>query len=166
MKITIRKTRISDAGAIHEQINSKGVTKELAGYPHPCLLSRIKKDISKGLEEWKKKKTYSFTILSNNKAVGQVFLENPSKDKGRYEIGYFVGKEHWGKGIATKAVKEATKFAFKELKCYKVWGDNDSDNPASGKAMKKNNYKLEGRLKKHYKKNGKFIDVLVWGKTK
>ncbi|MBU0466358.1 MAG: GNAT family N-acetyltransferase [Nanoarchaeota archaeon] len=166
MTIKIRKTRISDAKAIHKLINNKNVIKELSGYPFPCPLSKIKKDISKGLDDWKKKKAYTFTILADKKIVGQVFLENPSKDNGRYEVGYFIGKQFWNKGIATKSVKEVVKFGFKELGLYKIWGDNDSDNRASGKVMKNTGFKLEGRLKKHCKKEGKFIDVLIWGKLK
>jgi len=166
MKITIRKTKLSDAETIHKLINDKDVIEELSGYLYPCPLSKIKKDITKGLEDWEKKKAYAFTILADNKVVGQVMLENPSKDKGRYEVGYFIGKQFWNKGIAAKAVKEIVKFSFKKLNLYKIWGDNDSDNPASGKVMKKAGFKLEGRLKKHCKKDGKFIDVIIWGITK
>lgn len=163
MKVQIRKTKLSDAKEIHELINDKKIINELAGYRYPCPLTKIKRDIIKGINDWKKKKAYAFTILADNEIAGQIILENPGKDKRRYEIGFFVGKKYWNKGIATNAIKEAVKFGFRKLNLHKILGDNDSDNPASGKAMEKAGFKLEGRLKKHRLKGGKFIDVLIWG---
>ncbi len=166
MKIQIRKTKMSDAKDLHKAINDKDIINQLGGYPYPCPLSKIKKDISKGLQDWKKRKAYPFTILVDGKIAGQVILENPDKNKTHYEIGYFVGKDYWKKGITTRAVKEAVKFGFDKLKLKRIWGDNDSDNPASGKVMKKAGFKLEGRLRKHAFKNGKHYDVLIWGKVR
>ncbi|MBW2995324.1 GNAT family N-acetyltransferase [Candidatus Woesearchaeota archaeon] len=166
MKVEIRKTKLSDAEQLRALINDKQVIKQLEGYPHPCPLSKIKKEIKKSQLDWKKKTAYNFTIFADAKIAGQVVLENPDKNKTHYEIGYFVGRKFWNKGIATKAVKEAVRFGFNKLKLKRIWGDNDSDNPASGKIMKKAGFKLEGRLRKHVLKNRKFIDVWIWGKVR
>ena len=166
MKISIRKTKLSDAKELRELINDKEVIKQITGYPFPCPLSHIKKDINKSLRLLKKKEQYPFTILANKEIAGQIFLEEPSKDKRRYNIGFYVGRKYWNKGIATRAIKEIIKFGFNKLNLYKISGDNDSDNPASGKVMKKAGFKLEGTLKKHQLKGKKFIDLLIWGKVK
>lgn len=164
MKIQIRKTKISDAKELCNLINHKDVIKQLVGYPYPCPLIKIKKDISKGLTDWKKKKAFAFTIFADKKIVGHIILENPDKHKTHYEVGYFIGKNYWKKGIATKAVKEILKFGFKNLKLKRIWGSNDSDNPASGRVLEKAGFKLEGRLRKHAYKKRKYNDVLIWGK--
>lgn len=166
MKVEIRKTRMSDAKELLNLINNKEVIKQLEGYPFPCTLTRIEKDIKKSQDGWKKKIAYNFTIIANGEIAGQVVLENPDKNKTHYEIGYFIGRKFWNKGIASKAVKLAVKFGFNKLKLKRIWGDNDSDNPASGKVMKKAGFKLEGRLRKHTLKNGKLVDVLIWGKVR
>jgi RimJ/RimL family protein N-acetyltransferase len=166
MKVEIRKTKMSDAKALQELINDKEIIKQLEGYPHPCPLSKIKKEIKKSLEDWKKKQAYNFTILADKEIAGQVVLENPDKHRTHYEIGYFLGRKFWNKGIATKAAKEAVKFGFNKLKLKRVWGDNDSDNPASGKVMKKAGFKLEGKLRKHAFRKGKYIDIWIWGKVR
>jgi len=160
MIVEIRKTRLYDAEELHRNINDNEPLEGLS------QLRRVKRNITRNLKEWKIKRTYAFTIFADEKIVGQIFLENPSMDQGRYEIGFYVGKKHWGKGIATQAIERAVKYGFDKLKLYKIWGDHDSDNPASGKAMEKAGLEMEGRLKKHSKKNGKFIDILMWGKTR
>ena len=166
MNLELKKTELRDANALTKIINEKEVWKQLEGYPYPCPTSRIKKEIRKGLNDWKKKKAYPFTIFIDTDIAGQVILENPDKHKTHYEIGYFVSKDYWNKGVSTSAVKRITEFGFKSLKLERVWGDNDSDNPASGKVMQKAGFKLEGRLRKHRYKNKKFVDVLIWGKLR
>jgi len=166
MKVEIRKPKLSDAKALRELINDKEVLKQLCGYPYPCPLSRMKKDVEDGIKGWKTKKSFSFTILADGEIAGSIILENPSKDKGRYDLGFFVGRKFWGKGIATEAIKQIVKFGFQKLELYRIQADNDSDNPASGRAMEKAGFKLEGILKKIQKKKTKFIDLHMWGITK
>ena len=148
---------MKDAESLTELINNKYVMKELVGYPFPCPLSRIKKDIEKGLKDWDNKKAYAFTILADGKIAGQIFLEKPSKNKKIYTLGFFVGKKFWNKGIATKAIKSIVILWFNKLGLDKIVGDNDSDNPASGRAMEKAGFEL-----KKTKKDKKGVDVLYW----
>lgn len=166
MKVSIRKQKLSDAKELQELINDKDVLKQLAGYPYPCPLSKIKKEITDGIKGWQTKKCFAFTILADNEVAGNIILENPNDDKGCYDLGFFVGKKFWNKGIATNAIKQIVKFGFEKLKLYRIQADNDSDNPASGRAMEKAGFKLEGIREKFCRKKNKFIDLYLWGITK
>ncbi len=166
MKVEIRKPKLSDAKALQELINDKAVLKQISGYPYPCPLSRMQKDVKDGQKGWKTKKSYAFTILADKEIAGSIGLEEPNGDKGCYNIGFFVGRKFWNKGVATEAIKLVIEFGLKELKLYRIQADNDSDNPASGRAMEKAGFKLEGIRKKYTKKGNKFIDLHLWGITK
>lgn len=166
MKITLRKPKISDAKELRDLISDKDVIKEIVGYPYPCPLSRMKKDVRDCLKGWKTKDSYAFTILADGKIAGSIILENPSKDKKRYDLGAFVGKKFWNKGVATEAIKQMVKFGFNKLKLYRIQADNDSDNPGSGRALEKAGFKKEGIRKHTCKKKGKFVDLEMWGKLK
>lgn len=161
MKITLRKIRMSDAARMRELLNDKEVSKEITT-AYPYSLEQSKKDISSALDNWGK--AYTFAILADGEVVGQIVLENPSRGNKTFELGYFVGSEYQNKGIATQAVKKIVKFGFEELKLKKIWGDNDSDNPASGRVMEKAGFKLEGKLESHVFRNGTYVDVLIWSK--
>jgi RimJ/RimL family protein N-acetyltransferase len=102
--------------------------------------------------------SYKWAILVDGKYAGDVVLEDFNKDKTECEIGYYVAREFWGKGIATKAVKEILKFAFKDLKLKKVKADNDLDNPASGKVLKNAGFK---KMKTDKKKQ-----IVLWEKKR
>jgi len=162
MKVTIRRVRMSDATRMRELLNDEEISKEITT-AYPYSLEQSKKDISHALDNWGKK-AYTFAILADGEVVGQIVLENPSRGNKTFALGYFVGSEYQSKGIATQAVKRIVKFGFEELKLKKIWGDNDSDNPASGRVMEKAGFKLEGKLESHIFKNGTYVDVLIWGK--
>jgi RimJ/RimL family protein N-acetyltransferase len=166
MRVEIRKPKLSDAEALRELIDDKEVLKQICSYPFPCPLSRMKKDVEDGIKGWKTKNSFCFTILADDEIAGSIILENPSKDKKRYDLGFFVGRKFWGKGIATEAIKKIIRFGFHKLKLYRIQADSDSDNPASGRAMEKAGFEFEGARKKIQKKKTKFIDLHMWGITK
>ena len=59
----------------------------------------------------------------NNQFIGFVGLHEPVPElpfSPCVEIGWRLGKEHWGKGYATEAAKESLKYAFESLKLGNV----------------------------------------------
>ncbi len=165
MKVEIRKVKRSDAKALRDLINDKEVLKQLYGYQYPCPLSRIKKDVEDGIKDWKTKNAFSFTIIADGEIAGSIILECPNEDKKRYDLGFYIGRKFWNKGITTEATKQIVKFGFQKLNLYRIQADNDSDNPGSGRVLEKAGFKLEGVRKKFGKKNCKFIDLYLWGIT-
>ena len=163
MDVKIRKVTKTDSKELYNLINDEDIIKQLSGYPFPCPLSKIEKEIVAGIKGWTTGKSYQFTILFENEIAGFIVLENPSADKRRYDIGFYLGKKFWGKGIATEAVKQACAFGFTKLSLYRIQADNDSDNPASGKVLEKAGFTLEGIRKKNQKKGDKFTDLHMWG---
>ncbi len=59
----------------------------------------------------------------NHEFIGFVGLSVPLPDvpvEPGVEIGWRLGKDHWGQGFATEAAREALKFAFETLKLPRV----------------------------------------------
>ena len=64
---------------------------------------------------------------------------------GAAEIGYWIGKPYWGRGIATEAGRAIVAYClraegFKRLVCCHF-----TDNPASGRVIRKLGFRLIGR---------------------
>ena len=53
------------------------------------------------------------------------------------EIGYVLGKEYWGRGMMTEALKAVLDFCFTQAGFQKVRARYASLNPASGRVMEK-----------------------------
>lgn len=53
------------------------------------------------------------------------------------EVGYWIARPYWGKGICTEAMRLIVRYCF-EVKGFSVlWGDYFPENPASGRVMEK-----------------------------
>ena len=53
------------------------------------------------------------------------------------EVGYWIAKHYWNKGICTEALRLVIDFCFNEKGFDTLWGDFFIDNPASGHVMEK-----------------------------
>jgi len=69
-----------------------------------------------------------------------------------------VGKTILGKRIMTEVVKLITKFGFKKIGLKRMCAYAFHYNKASQRVLIKGGYRFEGILKKHAKKNGKFLN--------
>jgi RimJ/RimL family protein N-acetyltransferase len=81
------------------------------------------------------------------------------------EIGYWVGKDYWGKGIATSALKQMTDYGFVSLRLKKLCAPVMSPNAASMRVVAKCGYELVGILKSEVQKAGRFYDIHQFAKT-
>ncbi|GAB4544795.1 MAG: GNAT family N-acetyltransferase [Pleurocapsa sp.] len=75
------------------------------------------------------------------------------------EIGYWLGEEYWGRGIATEALRIMTDYATSELKYQKLFAGVFAPNRASMKVLEKCGYQLEGILKHEVFKAGEYFDI-------
>ena len=66
----------------------------------------------------------------------------------------------------TQAIKEITKYGFRELKLRRVYALAFPFNKGSRRVLEKSGYKFEGTLKKEARKNNKFLDCCIFAKTK
>jgi [ribosomal protein S5]-alanine N-acetyltransferase len=80
----------------------------------------------------------------------------------RGEMGYWLAKPYWGRGIMTTVVHRACQHAFEELGLVKITAHVFSTNPASSRVLEKCGFEQEGFLKKHYLKDGKYLDSRLY----
>jgi len=95
-------------------------------------------------------------------AIGLHLKEGEQRLNG--EIGYWIGIEYQGKGIVSKAIAEIVDMAFCEHNLLRVYAKVFSNNPASGRVLEKNGFKLEAKLEKAIIKEGRILDLLIFSK--
>ncbi|XP_057771666.1 uncharacterized protein LOC130991448 [Salvia miltiorrhiza] len=82
---------------------------------------------------------------------------------GRAELGYVVAFEHWGKGIATEAVRMVASTIFREWPLLRrLEAFVDADNGRSQKVLEKAGFVREGLLRKHAVVKGKSRDRVAF----
>jgi RimJ/RimL family protein N-acetyltransferase len=82
----------------------------------------------------------------------------------RAEIGYWLAKPWWGQGIMTDAVRKVSAFSFRQFGLVRLTAHVFDFNAASARVLEKAGFQLEGRLRLHYKKDGRLLDGLLYAK--
>ena len=54
-----------------------------------------------------------------------------------FNVGYWIARPYWGKGICTEALLMVIDYCFNEKGFTTLWGDYFPSNPASGRVMEK-----------------------------
>lgn len=80
------------------------------------------------------------------------------------ELGYWLGEEHWGKGVMSKAVPPFLQWAFDTFGILvRVNAEANADNQGSASVLKKSGFVFEGRRANAAFKHGRCIDTLMFG---
>ncbi|MAF43576.1 MAG: GNAT family N-acetyltransferase [Parcubacteria group bacterium] len=162
----LRPYKRGDEASLRKNINNKKIYRNTLRIPYPYTKKDAHFWVSCNLKfnKEKKKSEINFVIDIEDELVGSIGF---SKIKGhKAEIGYWLAEKYWGQGIMAEAVKLATKIGFKKLKLKRIYATVFSSNKASMHVLENNGYKFEGIMKKHYKKNNRFMDVHLYAKVK
>ena len=163
-KINLRKVVPSDAESIYQNAKDKDICLAVP-LPMPYTLKSAQDYIKICQKKWKNKEEAQFGIEDKDtgKIIGMIGLMNLDFKSKKAEVGYWLGKKYWGKGIAKEALILILKFAFSNLKLNRIYAKVKSKNISSSKLLEKCNFKLEGRLRKDGKFKGKWDDLLIFG---
>ncbi len=102
-----------------------------------------------------------FAIVNEyDEYLGTVSLKNISNIDKNAEYAIVLRKSAIGSEIAKEATKEVLRFAFNELKLYKVYLNVLSENTRAIKFYEKMNFMYEGEFKEHYNINGELKNIM------
>ncbi|MDF2631895.1 MAG: GCN5-related N-acetyltransferase [Caproiciproducens sp.] len=163
-RLILRQFTVDDAKDMYENwAKDSEVTKYLRWPPHTNV------DVSRGLlRQWAASYTglsyYSWAIVlrENNMAIGSIGIMAVGETDESGEIGYCMGKNWWGKGFMTEALKAILRFSFEEVGFNRLEASHSVNNPASGRVMQKAGMKFEGIARQKYKANLGFQDCKIY----
>jgi len=116
-------------------------------------------------EHWQAEDSFLFGIFIDEKHVGNIKLGPVNKYHQHAALSYIIGnKLYWGKGVASAAIAAVTVFGFSKISLRKIWAASFDENTASIKALEKNGFIIEGRLRQQLMINGKCADQIFLGK--
>jgi RimJ/RimL family protein N-acetyltransferase len=161
--ITLRAFRPTDAARLVELANNENVSRYLVyTFPYPYT----KKDAEWWIAVGSRQNGVVARVIEWEGAlVGGVGLTPQSGWRSHQaEIGYWLGEEYWGRGIASEALRQMTEAAFTELAFGKLFAPVLAPNRASMRVLEKNGYRLEGVLEDEVEKNGRRFDIHHYAK--
>ena len=102
---------------------------------------------------------YALNIFLDNKLIGGVSLTLDGDNY--YDLGYWLGKDYWGKGYATESSKKLLEYALEKLNSPKIKSGYFVDNLSSGNVLKKLGFKEVGIEKRYSDSNKKEMDLML-----
>ena len=164
--IKLTEFRRSDKDALIEHLSDRDVYERTLRIPHPYTAADADRWLD-GVEKAADKagQNVQWAIRDEaDKLIGGVGLEGfRGNHPHRVEIGYWLAKPFWGRGIMSAVVKAVCRHAFDKLDLVKITAHVFSFNGASARVLEKNGFVQEGFCPKHFVKDGAFIDVKLFG---
>jgi RimJ/RimL family protein N-acetyltransferase len=164
--VVLRPWSVNDARQLALIADNKKVADNLRdGFPNPYSVKDAKEWLNIILPGNDPPKYFAITV--DKQLVGSIGIAAKTNIyRKNFEIGYFLAEAHWGKGIATRAIKAVTSYAFKDFDIVRIYAEPFSDNPGSRRALEKAGYKLEATLRRNVIKNGIIKDSCIYSVLK
>lgn len=163
MECAIRRWRMEDAGELAELVNNKNILNNLRdGIPYPYGVKDAEEFIAAMLAS-DPEKAFPFAITVNDRVIGSIGAFRCDNVHARTaELGYYLGEPYWGKGFATGAVRQISRFIFAQTDILRIFAEPFAYNAASCRVLEKAGFQLEGIMRSNAVKNGVVVDMKLY----
>lgn len=157
----VRSYEPGDAVSLARHGNDRGIWQNLRdGFPHPYRVEDGEAFVAMALARVPES---FFAIDVGGEAVGGIGF-SPHEDVERLsaEVGYWLGRAFWGRGVVTAALRVLTVHAIEAHGLVRLYAAPYATNPASARVLEKAGYVFEGRLRLSAIKEGRLLDQLLY----
>ncbi len=160
----LRPWQAGDEESLATHANDRAVWLNLRDrFPHPYTRDDAEKWVRLAAS---KTPPTDFAVVVDGRAVGGIGLVlHEDIERCAAEIGYWLGRAYWHRGIATAAVRALTGHAFRAHTVSRVYALAFADNAASVRVLEKAGYRFEGRLRRAAIKDGVIRDQVLYALT-
>ena len=161
--ISLRPWQREDAQALAAIANDRNIFNNLRDHlPHPYTVMDALQWIAHCKEQHP---VINFAVTYNGKVAGSIGCV-PKTDVYRksIEIGYFIGEQFKGNGIATEAVRILLEYVQHRFDVVRIYAEVFANNKASMRVLEKNGFYLEAIHRRSVVKNNVLMDDYIWVK--
>jgi RimJ/RimL family protein N-acetyltransferase len=157
----LRPFRRGDEPSLARHANNRKVWRNLRdSFPHPYAAEHASAWVASNLGV---APVRNFAIEIEGEVAGSIGVTPFADVNARSaEIGYWVAEPHWGRGVATEALRAATDHVFRAFDVVRVQATVFAWNEASMRVLEKCGYAREAVLAKSVFKDGELIDSVLY----
>ena len=100
---------------------------------------------------------------ADDRVLGTCTLFHFDLDHRRAELGFALGRAHWGHGFMSEALTALVGFAFESAGLHRLEADADPRNERSLRLLERQGFRREGYLRERYHLNGEIQDAVFLG---
>ncbi len=147
-RLRLRVPCAGDAARIGDLIGEWEVARMLGRVPYPYPPNGGLEWVSELRPKLQSGKAAVFALVerehSEDGAIGCAGLEW-HENKDAPELGYWLGKPFWGRGLMTEAARAVVEFGFRSLATETIEAGYLPDNPASASVLRKLGFREAGQ---------------------
>ena len=163
-RLSLRWISADDVDAFYTVYSNREVMRYWSAPPLPDRTA-ASKQVSEIHDLFKRREMlkWGVALRPDNALIGTVTIFHPDFTHRRAEIGYALGRAHWGKGYMQEALKAVINYVFTDLNFHRIEADVDPRNAASIRTLERLGFQREGYLRERWQVNGEIQDALFYG---
>jgi RimJ/RimL family protein N-acetyltransferase len=108
-----------------------------------------------------------FAVEIDGEACGGIGAHAGKGERGQTaEFGYWLGRQHWGRGTMTRVVAAYTPWVMRELRLYRLYATVLAFNIGSAQVLRRNGFMEEGVQRAAVFKRGVLHDLRMFAKVR
>ena len=139
-RLVLRAPVPEDAEQLHRLVNDWGVVRMLSNLPFPYARTLTDEWITSTVAQRKAGSAFHYVITGleggQELVIGCVGLRLDMK-ANTGNLGYWVGRQYWGHGVATEAAGRVARWALANLPIGRIEAHVAHDNPASAAVLRR-----------------------------
>jgi RimJ/RimL family protein N-acetyltransferase len=100
---------------------------------------------------------------ADDRAIGTCLLFRHDEGSARAELGYVLGRDHWGGGFMREALEALIDAAFGPMRLRRLEAEVDTRNAASAALLRRLGFGREGLLRQRWITKGEARDMEMFG---
>ena len=161
----LRRWRTDDLDALLRHADDAELVRGLSDrFPHPYTRADGEAFLAGEVVDFRDP---VFVIDIAGEACGGIGLR-PGAGERRIgaELGYWLGRSHWGRGLMTRIVGLFVPFAMDALALRRLQASVLDSNVASARVLQKNGFVEEGTMRRAVLKHGEVHDLRLFARTR
>ncbi len=143
-RLALRALRKEDAAALHRLVNDWEVAKTLARVPFPYPRALADEWIASTWAQIAAGEAWHLAVAGTDDALLGCAGLTLDRRGGRAELGYWIGRPHWGKGLGPEAAGRLARWALDEVGVSTVHASALRDNARSVSVLRRLGFRDAG----------------------
>ena len=165
--VNLRELSMNDATSIVSLMDYE-IAKYLYEVPYPYKIEDALNFIKSSYDDFRLRKAITFVIDYKNKSQSfqllscTIGIKDIDYVNKKANIGYWIGKQYHGKGIATECIKLIVNYAFNELKLEEISAYVFPDNNPSIRVLEKNGFVKTNEVNEYHPLSNIYRNSLIY----
>jgi diamine N-acetyltransferase len=161
-KVSLREFRLADARSVHRWFNNPDATATLMETRAAFTEEDARSWTERAMELNGEDRKWAVEVEGHEEPVGFTALYGLERQTAP-EIGAMIGDDIRGRGVGREAERLTLKKAFEDFGAHRVYGRIPDFNEAAKRVVTALGFEYEGLMRRGIKRDGRFIDIEMWG---